>query len=391
MKKKIAILGASYLQKPLVEKAKSMGLESHVFAWKDGNVVEHICDHYYDISILDKNLILKLCKEIKIDAVTSIASDIAMPSVNFIANELNLTANSMRSTLLSTDKFEMRSALRKSAINCPNYGFYSNSHFKDFNNYKFPLIVKPTDRSGSLGVTKVSDIKNINKAIDKAISNSISGKAIVEEFIDGREFSVEGISVDGNHRILAITDKTTTGSPYFVEIEHQQPAEINASVKKDIECFVIKALNALEIKNGASHTELFLSKDSKLYISEVAGRMGGDWIGSHITPATTGFDYLKAVILIALGETDLSSCYGQKKFDFSGVRFITPKPGKIKAIFRAKNFDKKISDHYFLKVQGDDIDNILDSSGKRTAILFYSGNKRLFGKDLDRLIEYKIH
>lgn len=391
IKRKIAILGASYLQRPLVMKAKEMGLETHVFAWQEGNVVDDICDYYYNISILDKEDILKKCKEISINGIISIASDIAMPTVNYVANQLNLVGNSMKCSVISTDKFEMRKALSDKGVSCPKFAFFNAPNFSRKLNFDFPLIVKPTDRSGSRGVTKVFDEKEVNLAIEKALDNSISGRAIVEEFITGREFSVEGISVDGKHEILAITDKVTTGEPFFVELEHHQPARINTEQKNAIVSETLKVLDALEIKNGASHTEVFLTRNDDVQVIESSGRMGGDWIGSHIVNGSTGFDYLKAVLLVALNEKNFESCRSNRRYKYSGVYYVVPQAGTIESVHVELDGIAEIKDFHLMMNQGDQISAVVDGASKRAAILFYAGSQYSpFKGRHHELIQYKI-
>jgi len=388
--KKIAILGASYLQKPLVLKAKEMGLETHVFAWRDGNVVEDICDFYYDISILEKEAILAECERIGIDGITSIASDIAMPTVNFVAHTLGLIGNSLESTIISTDKFEMRKALTVAGVICPRFAFFSEPNFTNDQQFTFPVIVKPTDRSGSRGVTKVYEQAKVNEAIQKALANSINGRAIVEEFIVGREFSVEGISVNGVHQILTITDKVTTGEPYYVELEHHQPAQINREQWKAIEEQTLKVLDALRIENGPSHTEVFMTENGSVTIMESAGRMGGDWIGSHMVKASTGFDFLRATLKVALGYFDLKDCFGKAKHQYSGVYYITPRPGRIKEVQINTDQLSDIKDYHLILENGVDVDATLDGSGKRAAVLFYAGNTYApVDRASQQLINYK--
>ena len=107
---KLAIIGASYLQLPLIKKAKSMGIETHVFAWKVGDVGETEADFFYPISIVEKDKILEKCEEIKIDGICSIASDLAAITVNYIASQLGLNGNSSECTMISTNKHLMRRA-----------------------------------------------------------------------------------------------------------------------------------------------------------------------------------------------------------------------------------------------------------------------------------------
>ena len=93
--KKLAIIGASYLQEPLIQKAKSMGIETHVFAWAANDVGEKSADYFYPISIIEKEQITQKCREIGIDGICTIASDLAVITVNYVANQLHLNANSM--------------------------------------------------------------------------------------------------------------------------------------------------------------------------------------------------------------------------------------------------------------------------------------------------------
>jgi biotin carboxylase len=174
--KKLAIIGASYLQKPLVIKAKEMGIETHVFAWEEGNVVGDITDFYYPILITKKQKILEKCKEVKIDGITSIASDVAMPTVNYIAEKLNLVGNGIEATKNSTDKIEMRKTLSKAGVPCPTFNFFKEPVFENDHEFNFPVIVKPTDRSGARGVTKVETPDKVNNAIEKALDISFSKK-----------------------------------------------------------------------------------------------------------------------------------------------------------------------------------------------------------------------
>ena len=372
---KLAILGASYLQVPLINKANQMGLETHVFAWEHGAVGKELASHFYPISILDKEAILQKCNEIGIHGITTIGTDIAMPTVNYVATVLGLVGNSLEATLISTDKYEMRKALASKNIPCPRFSFYEIDNFENHEGFEFPLIVKPTDRSGSRGVTKVINVEETNIAIRKALDNSINKRVIVEEFIDGeREFSVECISYNGDIYPLVVTDKVTTGSPYFCELEHHQQAQISEELKNRIFQLTIDSLIALGTENGASHTEIILDKKNNLYIVEVAARMGGDFIGSHLVELSTGFDFLKATIDVALNQFNIDKYKSIPKKLFSGVYYNVAKPGKVMSI---KNnfidFPDIVYCEPLCKV-GDIIDSTVDGSDKRSGVMIYSSD-----------------
>jgi biotin carboxylase len=373
--KKLAILGASYLQVPLIKKANDMGLETHVFAWEEGAVGKELASYFYPISILDKEAILMKCKEISIDGIITIGTDIAMPIVNYIANEFKLIGNSLEATLISTDKYEMRKALSSKNIPCPKFSFYEKDDFQNHEGFEFPLIVKPTDRSGSRGVTKVNTIDEANKAILKALDNSINKRVIVEEFIQSeREFSVEFISFKGKHYPIAITDKVTTREPYFVEMAHHQPANVNKEVADNIYKVTIDVLNALEIKNGASHTEVYLLDNGEIRVVESAGRMGGELIGSHMVQLSTGFDFLMATIDVSLNQFDINKYKSNPKKAYSGVYYIVADPGKVVSIKNNSiNFSDIVYCESLCKV-GDFIDSLVDGANKRSGIMVYSSD-----------------
>ena len=323
--KKIVIIGANNFQMPLIKKAKALGYETHVFAWKEGAVGAKYADYFYPISIVEKEKILEKCKKINPDAVISIASDLATITVNYLAKNLGLTGNSLECTKLSTNKFEMRKAFKKYGVAVPKF-----IELKDYNdiseimNMKFPIIIKPTDRSGSRAITKVeesSDIEKIKKSISDAINVSFEKEAIVEEFIEGQEFSAETISYNGEHTLLTITKKQTTGAPHFIETGHIQPAGLNKDMFEKVKKEVFEGLKSLKIKNGAAHSEFKITSNGDIKIIEIGARMGGDCIGSDLVQISTGYDFLKMVIDVSLGN----------KPDFKKIS--EPKKAIIKFIF----------------------------------------------------------
>ena len=108
--KKVVVIGANAFQYPLIKKAKDRGYETHVFAWEDGAVGKEIADYFYPISIVEKEPILEKCREIKPDAVCTIASDLATKTVCFLAEKLGLPGNTIRCSEIATDKHLMRKA-----------------------------------------------------------------------------------------------------------------------------------------------------------------------------------------------------------------------------------------------------------------------------------------
>lgn len=326
--KKIAIIGANDFQNPLILKAKSLGYETHVFAWQDGSIGEKTADYFYPISIVEKDEILKKCKEIGIDAIATIASDLATLTVNYVAEKLGLPGNSLECTKKSTNKYEMRKAFKEAGVETPGFEIVSSPEdIEKLSNMEYPLIVKPTDRSGSRAITKIYKKEELEEAISKAIENSFEKKAIVEEYIEGNEFSAEGITYNGEHKFLTITRKATTGAPHFIETGHIEPAGLTKNMEEKIYNELTKALTALKITNSATHSEFKITPNGDIRIIEIGARMGGDCIGSDLVQISTGYDFVKMVIDVAMGN----------KPSFEKV--TEPKIAVIRFIFNKKDLE----------------------------------------------------
>lgn len=327
--KKLVIIGANDFQNQLILKAKIMGYETHVFAWKDGAIGEKTADYFYPISIIEKEKILEECKKIKPDGICSIASDLATITVNYVAEKLGLNCNPFEITNHCTNKYEMRKKLKEAGVKTPNFiKVDSNKSSWKIDNFKFPIIVKPTDRSGSRGITKLYDTSKLSEAIDYSIKASFENCAIIEEYIEGDEYSCECISYKGKHYFLAFTKKYTTGAPNFIETGHCQPSDIKLNIQEKIINNVFMALDALRIQNGASHTEFKLDSDGNFEIIEIGARMGGDCIGSDLVKISTGYDFVKMIIDVA--------CNKEPKFE----KEIKPKKAVIKFIFTKQDLDE---------------------------------------------------
>ena len=267
---------------------------------KKDDVGEKEADFFYPISIIEKEMILNECKRIGICGICSIASDLAVTTVNYVSSKMGLTGNSIASSILCTNKYNMRNCFKNANLPIPNYILVDNNTNLSELDFAFPSIVKPVDRSGSRGITKVKNKEEMLGAVKKSLSISFSNKVIVEDYIEGEEFSVEYISWQGNHHYLATTKKYTTGAPHFIETGHLEPAPISDEINNKIKTIVEKSLTALQIEYGASHSEVIV-KNGEVYLIEIGARMGGDFIGSDLVFLSTGYDFVKAVIDVSVG------------------------------------------------------------------------------------------
>lgn len=368
--KKIMILGASILQLPAIQKAKEMGLEVVVvdmnpdaIGFKEKGIVKEV------ISTIDIPKVLECAKKHKINGIMTLASDMPMRTIAKISEEMNIIGIDERTALKATSKFAMREALKDASVPIP----YFTRVKTELECYKASLevkkkgykcIIKPVDNSGSRGITLLSNFEEetIKKAYEYGKTFSRSGELMVEEYMEGPEVSVESISIDNKCNVIQITDKLTTGAPYFVEMGHSQPSMLCDNIKNEIIEITKKAVKAIGIKNGPSHTEIKITKEGPKIV-ELGARLGGDCITTHLVPLSTGVDMVKACIELSLGiKPDLS-----KKFEKgAAIRYFGTNIGKIRNIhglFEAHNIEgiKQISFVYDI---GEEIKEIKNSSDR---------------------------
>lgn len=382
-KKKLAIIGASYLQEPLIEKAKEMGIETHVFAWKANDVGETSADYFYPISIVEKDQIAEKCAEIGVDGICTISTDLGAVTVNYVAEKLGLIGNSEYCALVSTNKEQMRECFRKNGDPSPKSmeidttGLSDNEIDKILTGkgFIYPVIVKPTDRSGSRGITELSDKNGLGAAVKSAAEVGFEKKVLIEEFATGQEYSVEYISWKGEHHFLALTKKYTTGAPHFIETGHVEPAPVPSDVLEKVKNVVEHALTSLDIKYGASHSEIKIAADGSIKIIEIGGRMGGDFIGSSLVQLSTGVDFVKAVIQVALGQKPDLTPVGDRHP--AGVRFVFSNDDIVTINAMKKDTSIKMVYEDIHPVKG----TVSDSSSRFGCVVFIAD-------DIDNITEY---
>lgn len=334
MKKKIMILGASILQLPAIEKAKEMGLDviavdmnPEAVGFKVPGIEKEI------ISTIDIPAIINAARRHKIDGIMTLATDMPMRSVAAVAKEMKLIGINADTALKATNKAVMRKALHDRKVPVPRFFKVANEeeYLEVVKKFRIPFIVKPADSSGSRGIFEVTDIRNqelIKKAYEYCRPFSKVGDVVVEEYMNGPEVSVETISVDGICHVIQITDKVTTGAPYYVEMGHSQPTRQRKKIIEQISDITKAANEAVGIKNGPSHTEIIVTEEGPKIV-EIGARLGGDNITTHLVPLSTGVDMVACCIKIALGEKpDIESKYSKG----AAIRYFEQKAGIVENI-----------------------------------------------------------
>lgn len=335
MMKKIMVLAAGLLQIDVIEKAKSMGY--YVLA-VDGNPKApgfNVADKAICADIVNEETMLKIARDEHVDGVIHPCSEVSMAVMGRINDELGLSGISREQAICATNKHLMRKAFEKG--NAPSPKSILAQDAEDAwsrlqSEFDTDAILKPSRNSGSRGIAKVSrnmDKGDFIRAYDEALSESRDHSVLIEQFIEGPEFSIEMIVWQGEIHVLTVTDKKTTGAPHFVELGHNQPSCFSATDVETLKAAAVAGVRALGVNNCACHAEAKLM-NGKAYLMEVGARLGGDFISTELTHLSTGIDMVAAAIDVALGvEPDLSA-----KEEPKGVciRYFCPKPGKLVSI-----------------------------------------------------------
>lgn len=359
---------------PAIIEAKKMGYKVATFDQDSNAPGFKLADESYQISTLDILNATNKAIEIKPDGVMTLASDMPLRTVASIAHSLGLKSISIETAEVATNKLKMREELERNKVPIPY--FYKIDGFEDFVNAvkKFKnekIIVKPADNSGSRGVQLCNTTNmNIKDSYIYSRDFSRSGQLIIEEYMNGPEVSVETFSLNGKVHIIAITDKITTGAPYFVEMGHSQPSKLDIDLQEEICKVAIAAVLALKIYDGPSHVEIIVTPSGPKIV-ELGARLGGDNITTSLVPLSTGVNLVKACLQTAIGEIpDIN-----KKFNRAAIiKYIEPPMGKITSIIGIEEISEIHGVEFvMLKRVGEKITEIKNSSD-RSGYIINSGN-----------------
>lgn len=334
--KKLMVLAAGILQIPVIKKAKEMGY--YVIA-TDGD--PNACGLKYAdkaicVNITSEEDMLRVAREEQIDGVIHPCSEVSMNVMGRINDELGLSGISREQALRATNKHLMREAFERGGAPSPK-SFCTDNVDEAWDIFCNKLegvnaILKPSRNSGSRGIAKIT--RGISKEefmtlFNRSMNESRDKSVMIEQFIEGPEFSVEIIVWNNNVNVLTVTDKKTTEAPYFVELGHNQPSVFSVEIVERIKEAAVAGVKALGVNNCACHAEIKV-QNGKAYIMEIGARLGGDFISTELTHLSTGIDMVAAAIDCALG---IEPCLDPKE-EKHGVciRYFCPKPGKLISI-----------------------------------------------------------
>ncbi len=335
MQKRLLVLAAGILQTPIIKRAREMGY--YVIA-ADGDA--NACGLKYADKAIVANItseeeMLKVARDENIDGVIHPCSEVSMNVMGRINDELGLSGISKEQAIRATNKHMMRKAFEKGKAPSPQSILTKDAEdawYHLHNDFNTDAIIKPSRNSGSRGIAKISLDISKNEFVNLyniALKESRDKSVLIEQFIEGPEFSIEIIVWDGKVNVLTVTDKKTTGAPHFVEIGHNQPSCYSTQEVETLKAAAIAGVKALGVNNCACHAEAKL-QGGKAYLMEIGARMGGDFISTILTQLSTGVDMIAAAVNCALGIKPVLE--PTSKQHGVCIRYFCPNPGKLVSI-----------------------------------------------------------
>lgn len=304
------------------------------------------------------------------DAAVSFIEDFLLLTAELV-EKFGINGNPLKPVQITRNKLKMRKHL--ASFDIPTIRHMKCSTLEDvkdfFKEINAPIILKPSNGAGSLNISLIQSKEDISEAWGR--TSDQDNEVIAEEYIDGKEFSVEAITVDGKHEILAITEKETTGSPYFIETGHRQPAQLDESIQDAMKNVTRDFLNCIEHQEGPTHTEIKL-REGVPYIIEGHTRYGGDRIW-ELLYLTTGIHIQQTTVCNLLG---LLPPINPKNYDAAAVKFISSQPKEltyISGVEEAKGTDGIHSINISIE-PGQNIQPLVNSNNRLGYIIGGAGN-----------------
>ena len=380
-KKAVLIFGVGPLQESIIARAKKMGLFTVGIDPCADATCKDCVDAFEVVPGQDYEGHCAAVEKYGIDAIVTAATDKPLVMMARIAEKYGFPFYSVETAQWSTDKFQMKERFELGGV--PHAQGRLISKVEEAEGMVFPVIVKPRDNSGSRGVKLCRSKEELEASMNEALEVSKLDTVLVEEFIEGPEYSIEGLHHDGKSEVIQFTEKKTTEFPYNVELGHIQPANISDENKLKIHEIVEKIGKALNFVNCPSHTELKINERG-IFVIETSPRLGGDYITSTLTPLSTGVNLEDELLKISLGESINPQ---PKAVQYSGVRFFSFEEGSVIKNVPNDEFVKgwpHVVDFSFNLKEGQTVNRITSSLNRYGHLTLTAGNRDAIEEAFDK-------
>ena len=306
--KKLMLLGGLRYLLPVIEAAHKQGYYVITADYLPDNIAHKYSDEYCNVSIIDKEAVLKEAQRLQIDGIMSFACDPGVVAASYVQNKMDLPSfGPFESVEILQNKDKFRAFLAKNGFNVPQAkGFDSvEAAMEEIYWYPWPVIVKPTDAAGSKGVTRVDKAEDLKPALEYAMEHSISGHIIVEEFIDkqGCSSDTDSMSIDGNLVFVSFCaqrfDAEAT-NPY-TPAAYSWPSTFTKEQEEYLTSEIQRLITLLNLKTVVYNIEVRVAPNGKPYIMELTPRGGGNRLCEMLRYAT-GVDMITAITRAMVGD-----------------------------------------------------------------------------------------
>ena len=306
----ILILGAGLMQKPAILSAKEAGFTVHVIDADEKAVAIPFADEFRKIDLKDKEGILAYAKELKasqqgLAAVFTAGTDFSA-SVSYVCEALGLPAHSHQAAINASVKTVMRQCFADKGVPSPAFMKVGKEDINSsllktvLQKMAFPLVVKPVDNMGARGCRMVRSQEEFMPALEIAVKCSRTGYAIVEEYMEGPEFSIDALVYNGSFTVTGFAIRHIKYPPYFIEIGHTMPAELDKKMHDELISVFALGAKALGLSCGAAKADIKYTEKGPM-IGEIAGRLSGGYMSGWTYPYASDLNLTKQGILIAAG------------------------------------------------------------------------------------------
>ena len=306
--KKIMFLGGLRYLKPVIDAAHKQGYYVITADYLPNNIAHKWSDEYCNVSIIDKEAVLKEAQRLQIDGIMSFACDPGVVAASYVQNKMGLPSfGPFESVEILQNKDKFRAFLAKNGFNVPQAkGFDSvEAAMEEIYWYPWPVIVKPTDAAGSKGVTRVDKAEDLKPALEYAMEHSISGHIIVEEFIDKQGCSSDTDSFSENGKLKFVSfcaqrfDVEAT-NPY-TPAAYSWPSTFTKEQEEYLTSEIQRLITLLNLKTCVYNIEVRVAPNGKPYIMELTPRGGGNRLCEMLRYAT-GVDMITAITRAMVGD-----------------------------------------------------------------------------------------
>lgn len=381
-------------QIPAIRRAKELGLYVITCDYLPTNPGHKFSDEYVNVSTTDLDGILKVAQEKQIDGIVAYASDPAAPTAAYVAEKMGLPGNPYQSVKVLTEKDLFRRFLKEHHLNTPvaeGYLTYEDA-YRDIDKFKFPVMVKPVDSSGSKGVVKIYSKDELKNAVEEALSYSRGKRFIVEEFIvkKGYQVSGDGFSVDGKLVFTSYGNELYSGrgTREYVALGEFWPSLLTKEQKQKVDDELQKLISALGMKTCAYNIEVILDEHDTVYVLELGPRNGGSYIPQLIKYAT-GIDLIDYTIWGALGEDCSSLKMAETTGVYSNYMIYSTTSGVFDGIWFDPKFEKdNLLEVHCTYVPGDKVTAYRNTTHSLGTILFKAGSVEEMKQITDHMDQY---